>query len=325
MFKINGNQTEFTQWEQGKSLLNPNMEVGDKVYFNSGSGEAATMYAYEADGTVLVDVPNSILRFDRRIKVTLQKDASDTTFFDVTASNKPSDYIYENNEYRKDKPTSGGGVSSWNDLTDKPFYEEVGEIEILPEQTLVLEEVDGAMGTNLTSLGFVDGQEYTVNYNGVEYVRNAFLFADMGGILLGNASAFGFEDTGEPFLIADIPSMSVASLMSLDRKSEVEISITYNGTVVHPLQEKFLPKTPKIHVDYYEYTEQKFMYAYTDGTMSTKIPASDLVKLFERGALVYDGASAYRPLSMENGGTVAKIVIKRNDTEINIFSAEYTA
>lgn len=125
MFSINGNKSSFTQWEQGMQLLCSEMASGDKVYFTSASGESATMYVYEEGGKVVVDVPNRFLQFAVPMTAKLEKNAAVRGFFTVESAKKPEGYEFIDNE-TKGKPSSNmsGGVASWNDLKDRPFYEE---------------------------------------------------------------------------------------------------------------------------------------------------------------------------------------------------------
>lgn len=63
--------------------------------------------------------------------------------------------------------SGGGGVSSWNDLTDKPFGEGKKEIQIIPEQTVSGANTDHARLTNYDSPRV--GTTYAVYFDGVRY------------------------------------------------------------------------------------------------------------------------------------------------------------
>jgi hypothetical protein len=134
----------------------------------------------------------------------------------------------------------GGGVSSWNDLTDKPFYSEPGEV--LPETTV---EIDPEMGmAALPDMSIHAGDECTIKYNGTEYVCKC---VDMGGgvLALGNSGVLDEEnpvDTGEPFVLAKVDSGAGAlmwTVVPLDGSTSVTLSII--GQVHHPVPDKYLP------------------------------------------------------------------------------------
>ena len=99
MFTINGNLKEFTQWQQGNSLSNPNMKKGDKVRFVSGSGESSVMRAKEVNGAVLVEVPNILIQHAANITVQFM-DGSDRASFAVVKANMPDGWNLIDNEPR---------------------------------------------------------------------------------------------------------------------------------------------------------------------------------------------------------------------------------
>lgn len=99
MFTINGNQKEFTQWEQGYTLSNPNMKAGDKVRFVSSSGESAVMKAKNVNGAVQVEVPNTLLKHASNITVQFVG-GGDLTSFTVKSAPKPNGWQLIDNEPR---------------------------------------------------------------------------------------------------------------------------------------------------------------------------------------------------------------------------------
>lgn len=122
----------------------------------------------------------------------------------------------------------GGGVSSWNDLTDKPF----GDMEeLLPETAF---QFDSAMGLFFTptAIDFRYGETYKVKWNGVEYTTVATIgfFTDpytgkntMPIVVLGNPVALGGENNNLPFAIAQ--AMGVTGAIPLDGSTAVTASI----------------------------------------------------------------------------------------------------
>ena len=93
--------------------------------------------------------------------------------------------------------SGGSGVSSWNDLRDKP--EGVGYSKntvLLPETTLALEDNYCALDP---SIQFVAGETYEVTWNGAIYTCKAFPDGQ-GYVDIGNCGVVGeLPDTGEPF------------------------------------------------------------------------------------------------------------------------------
>ena len=181
------------------------------------------------------------------------------TIIDANSTNKqyPSakavyDYIQNN---------SGGGGGSGADLLNAEGiikqqyfpegypYSEIGEGIVLPETTITPDENGEAALTD--ALGLVEGQTYTVNWNGTDYECLCGNF-DLEGVLfcvLGNLGAMtGGADTGEPFIILEAPPEiaaqvgATAIVYAIDGSTTVTLSITGITEVTTPIAQKFLPK-----------------------------------------------------------------------------------
>jgi hypothetical protein len=119
------------------------------------------------------------------------------------------------------------GVSSWNDLTDKPFYEEEGMAAVMEEQ-----DIDGfannlgfgvpgrgfTFGSDMDAFTLEPGVEYTVMWDGEAYPTTAQdISAAMGAgtYALGNAAAINsaFSGNNEPFVIG-WSTMGIAILVA---------------------------------------------------------------------------------------------------------------
>ena len=146
------------------------------------------------------------------------------------------------NENIEDSVTSGG-VSSWNDLKDKPFYDEI--VEILPETQMVYYEDAGVFGVEFAHT-FIEGNTYIVNWNGTEYTCVAFAYDEDGdgvtdAVVVGNLAVFGGENNGAPFLLATKEGMLAA--MALDGSTEVTLSIVLRN--LQTLDTKYIPTIPE--------------------------------------------------------------------------------
>lgn len=149
----------------------------------------------------------------------------------------------------------GGGVSSWNDIPDRPFYSEEGEVAILPETTVEFDP-DSGEGAIANVVPVVVGNTYKVYWNGTAYPCIAGSF-DMDGVPLatvGNLGALtGEGGTDEPFVFLALPPDIAAqmgaggSFMALDGSTSATVSITEQGEIVHGMEGKYLPEgTPYI-------------------------------------------------------------------------------
>lgn len=98
-------------------------------------------------------------------------------------------------------------VKSYNDLDDKPFYSEQGEVDILPKADYTFALMDETMGLygNQQSFKLIGNEEYIVEYDGNTYNCLATDLSDetYSLIIIGNLSIMdsSLENTGEPFII----------------------------------------------------------------------------------------------------------------------------
>lgn len=143
----------------------------------------------------------------------------------------------------------GGDVSSWNDLTDKPFYEEDAGFDLCEEQTLsefAYDEEFGMYASDVITFlhPMAVGGEYTVVFDSEEYkvvARDASGLIE-GVLLLGNAEAFGFGGNNEPFLICFNPINNMGAVFSVvDTEAKSHTLRIYSmETVLKPLDNKYL-------------------------------------------------------------------------------------
>lgn len=150
---------------------------------------------------------------------------------------------------------SGGSSvpSDWNAAEGQPghilnrthWVEENGILEVLPECQFEAEYESVSIAGEVP---IAIGAEYTVHWNGVDYACIA-KSVDIEGVVvpgLGNLAAFGIgEETTYPFVIIALPIALTggvgAQVNILDGSTELTISITTVGDVIHKLDEKFLP------------------------------------------------------------------------------------
>ena len=98
--------------------------------------------------------------------------------------------------------STGAGEVSWNDLTDKPFYE-TEPVETVLADNVIVTTSDNSSQTQNDPIGFKveEGVEYTVIFNGVEYLCVGTK-DDWGGAFIGSRTLWYYEPynkTEEPF------------------------------------------------------------------------------------------------------------------------------
>lgn len=111
----------------------------------------------------------------------------------------------------------------------------VEESAFLNEAEVTFVDMDGMMGAMFTPNAAIGVGAYTVNWNGVAYPVNA-IYAD-GLVLMGNMSALGGDDTGEPFLI--LTNGGELVVVPLDGSESAVISIF--GLLATPIHRDCIP------------------------------------------------------------------------------------
>lgn len=183
--------------------------------------------------------------------------------------------------------TDAEGNALWEDRT---HYAHAGLVDILPETTVTLGSDDPMapiMEPLLTSL--VAGNEYTVTYNGVEYVCVAQALEDNGAVvtMLGNvSSATGGGDTGEPFVIAEYPPEYVEMfgtrvvLILFAGTTNATVKITAEVEDVKKIDDKFLDLTAKrVYTDAVVGSDSIYAYIYRDPELTDKMPFAEAYEI----------------------------------------------
>ena len=204
------------------------------------------------------------------------------------------------------KMLGGGGVTSWNDLTDKPFSTTRELVDIIREGDLSFIEEGGAyMGP--ARYPFVVGETYMVTYNGVEYDVIASEMAG-AGIVIGNRDLLSGEgDTGEPFVAIYTNEESIV-FMPIDGASEHDFTIKGYAENTKKLDPIFY-NAPCV---YYsnglgDFGDLKNYYLYMDEKCTTKATLHDLRQARGKPVVVVRGSYWYQPIKVnieDNYGSV---------------------
>ena len=104
----------------------------------------------------------------------------------------------------------------------------------------LMEEMGAYMAQLTNAFEIVEGQTYTVNWDGTEHECVGFFINPNSGI--GNLSIVGEgSDTGEPFVYAYNAKRHTGMLATLDTSASHTISVKTIEEVVTPMAEEFLP------------------------------------------------------------------------------------
>lgn len=154
-------------------------------------------------------------------------------------------------------PAGGGGTVSWNDLTDKPFYET--DVVIFPETTVTFEAQEALDGMNAfiaeCSFVFQQGATYKVRFDGVDYICRCTLNGNLGN---EGAMSEGIEPTNEPFIIMVTEGLLV--ILPLTEVGSATVAIYKEE--VRPIANKYL-----VHSDVLDLIDMGFPTVHTDNAV----------------------------------------------------------
>ena len=120
----------------------------------------------------------------------------------------------------------------------------VGTATVMEEQELAFALENGLYSATLTNaFEIIEGQTYTVSWDGTEYECVCFAFNSIP--MLGNLSIFGMgDDTGEPFICSYNKNKVESGFVTLDTSANHTISVKTTAEVITPIDEKYLPTIP---------------------------------------------------------------------------------
>lgn len=122
----------------------------------------------------------------------------------------------------------------------------IGPVTLMEEQEVTFSNANSMFAAiSPVKFDILDGQTYTVVWDGVEYSCVGHAMTEAGNYI-GNPEVLGGESTGEPFLYA--PEQNYL-WVSYDTSTSHTIKVTTMGTVYKTIDKKFLPEEEKFVVD----------------------------------------------------------------------------
>ena len=150
------------------------------------------------------------------------------------------------------KQFGGGGGSVPKPLTYDYMPEgypskAMGTVALMEEQGLEFASIDSGIyfASLISPLEIVEGQTYTVKWDGSEYECVCVIIQSAS--VIGNLSIMGAgNDTGEPFLCTVNNREAITEFYTLDTSASHTISVKRTEEIVTPMAEEFLPATALI-------------------------------------------------------------------------------
>lgn len=146
---------------------------------------------------------------------------------------------------------SGGGVSSWNDLTDKPFsYKLIEDTTLVENQSLSTATIVNPDSNiyvaelNYPLFNIEEGKTYTIQWDGTTYKSTGEIMevSGMTGAMVGNKALISYiyggsyTDNGMPFCIGVMGATVVIAV-----GEEHTINVRYIEEELKTLDAKYLP------------------------------------------------------------------------------------
>ena len=158
--------------------------------------------------------------------------------------------IETNGEIKRCPPSNVPKPLTYDYMPEGYPRKSVQTTTLMAEQELAFTDGDGIYVATLAD-GFeiVEGQAYTVSWDGTEYECVGFVFNSL--LLIGNLSIQGGgADTGEPFAYANVPGMG-GMFNTLDTSASHTIGVKRTEEVITPMAEEFLPANTKSTTVFY--------------------------------------------------------------------------
>lgn len=169
---------------------------------------------------------------------------------------------------------SGGGVTSWNDLEDRPFYGENNKVAVVENEVVQLSAGGGSNygGPTSSPIVLTAGEKYTVVVDGEEYVMTAYegTMQGVSCVCLGDISILNDDNTtpDTPICLAYAASRSMTLVGVVGAIEEITLSVYKGSAIVHPLDDKFIPDTIARVTDIPIYQDERVVYVDSLGNVT---------------------------------------------------------
>lgn len=213
--------------------------------------------------------------------------------------------------------SSGRAQSDWNaaegepgHILNRPFYDGILVDRVFAKRGLKLAEYDGISGFMMPDVVTVfTGEEYTVNYNGMDVNCTCVEITFMGLPMqaMGNLAAMnGVGNTGEPFVLLVVPAEYAGmigfgiGIVPLDGSTTLNVSVRGLTPSVKPIPTKYLPRYTIVLNE-----DETIMTGVTPHAVYSSQNRDEFAELLYNGGDVWIDISA--PLSVELGAPVASV------------------
>lgn len=315
------------QWDTGRKVqITPKVNTTVEIDFANDAVNALKVESYyDEDEQLVADIPDVLLQSSRNLKAYVVvttaygKKTISGAIFTIHARPKPKDYIYTETETKsydtllariENLEQNGGNAAptdvSWNDLEDKPFYEEIGEVEVFPPTELTLPD-------ELGNISFADPTETGIEYFlyiGDTVIKGTSQFINMPYYSNGVVFEDGSDSCWESFR----PSETLSSM-----SGTYTVKVVANEKKVKTIDEKYLPKdileSPETYVGNIPWDDIYCLWAYVENGFETgKYYVGNLRRIVAQGTNFYYDVKTTNVI--EEDSQVNEVMFE----DLNIFS-----
>lgn len=323
-------------------------------FWKADAEDPLTVAFREQDGMTVADIPNILLKKFGVLTVEAVSVDDCGIFYveksTINVSKRPMPEGYEYHETEVLELGKGGGMggADWNaaegesgHVLNRTHYAENGLVEILPEMSLTYDESMGNMSIQPEAPFEVD-KTYIVTYNGTPYTCVCYEVEIEGVHMVGvgNGVGFGVTDTGEPFVMGNVPAMMPGMTVVMDYTGATTCTVSVSGEseVIHHLDPKYIKdmyseKVEEISIDFDGNLDGKYI-GFDFGLVGQKwVKVSYLMPTVEdlKGATfsLHDGTTGetttwtVAEYAAERGVSVDELVVF--DESTGIISCEFVA
>lgn len=213
------------------------------------------------------------------------------------------------------------GSGEWKVEERLAYVNGVVETDLIPEQTIEFTAMSETLTNALSStyVELVDGQAYTVLFDGVEYNLVCKYHEEQGMPYLGNGSAAGLEETDEPFMLASLSGQTVWFAYNAETMHTVQLKGMVENIVTIP--RKYIDWAPTlIKISPREWTaaEKDYYYeAFKKGSMLVFDDNSIVIGMFysETVGLHMSWLSSAGDLTVHLNGEETSISLNKSSLE----------
>lgn len=204
-----------------------------------------------------------------------------------------------------------GKPTKWKSADYQPrTHYEIDNVPYIPETTIAISEGSAEIAGDMP---LIEGEKYTVNYNGMTYECVCIFFEMLGALCVGELGEATGEYSGEPFIIASLEVEGAAQYIVIPLDEATQVTLSIFGKSIVKIPDKYMSDIAKpLYVRNNELPSQEYLFSqYARGRVII-------------GVLIGAGAPIHLPLTQINQDD-GSVVVFSGAMGANIYTLTLTA